>query len=460
MRLLDLFAENCRQHPETVFYSDAPVQGDYTFAYVDECAAKVYAALADRGIGAEDVVAVRLPRSGRIPIALIGIMRAGAAFVVIGDRSTPETADFILRDTAPKLVIDPAVYAQMMTGVPREGYREPSDHDLAAIIYSSGSSGFFKGCMHEYGVYDGIVERTLSVNVGYASMLPDERCSLTLGFYSASAVFQFCYSMISGEYLDIVPYAVMEDAPALEQRVREQRITEVTLAPKHIQSMDLAHIPSLRYVYSMYEMFSGTYLEKPVLVNCYGMTESAMALTYFGVDRPYDVTPVGKPYFDITAKLVDDRGAEVKTGEIGELWYRSLYFRGYKNRPDLTAQVLQDGWYHTGDIGKFREDGVLVILGRKIDVRRTPQGWVVPFEIALAAKKALGLTWAYVKLFGEKTVCLYYCDDVSLTTETVREALREQLPAYALPTHCMKIRKIPYFPSGKVDRTAFPEPEV
>ena len=456
MKLLDYFIKNCQTHPDTVFYSDALI--DYTFGYVNECASKVYSCLCARGIGAEDVVAVHLPRSGKIPIALIGIMKAGAAFVVLGERSAPQTVSFILEDTAPKLIIDPELYEEMMTCAPKPGYREPSPHDLASIIYSTGSSGFFKGCMHEYGVYDNVVERT-HLYTDSADM-SGERDSLTFGFYTTSALVLLCYNMVTGEYFDIVPYTVLADPEAFQRRLREHRITEAFLAPGQISRMDFSAGLSLRYIHSIYEMFDGIYLETPTLLNCYGMTESFQALTYFIVDRPYDITPVGAPCYDVTIKIADSDGNGVKNGEIGEVWYLSRFFRGYLNRPDLTAQVLQEGWYHTGDMGKFREDGVLIILGRKIDLRRTPHGWVVPFEIALAAKKVLGLSWAYVKLFGNTTICLYYCDETDLSPAAVRTALRGCLPDYALPTHCMRIEKIPYFPSGKIMRTAFPNPEV
>lgn len=463
MKLLDYFAQNCRQHPDAVFYSDDPAFGDYTFAYVDECACRVFAFLSDAGISTEDIVAIRLPRSGRIPIAIIGVMKAGAAFVVLGDRSTPQTAAYILKETAPKLIIDTALYERMMTCTPRAGCRASSPHDLAAIIYSTGSTGLFKGCMHEYGIYDDVVERTLYYKSGgvpeYGEVLLDGRYAMTFGFYTTSAIFQLCYNMFSGEYFDIVPYAVAEDTAALAQRLGQRRISEAFLAPKQIAEMDFSACTSLQYVDSMYEMFSGAYLETPMLINCYGMTESFRALTYFRVDRPYDLTPVGPAYCDVTLKLVDDSGSEVEPGQIGEVWYQSRFFRGYLNRPDLTEQVLRDGWYHTGDIGKFRDDGVLIILGRKVDIRKTPQGWVVPFEIARAAKRLLGLSWAYVRLFGDTTVCLYYCDELPLSVPDVRAALAEQLPVWALPTHCIQIEKVPYFPSGKIKRTAFPEPE-
>lgn len=462
MKILDRFKNTVSDMPDNVFLSDDSKQGEYTFKFIDECASKVYAYLHAYNIGAEDIVAIKLHRSALIPIVIIGVMKAGAAFLVIGERSDTDTVSYILNDAKPKIIVDAEIYQKMMEFKPLEGYREPDDHDLAMLVYSSGSTGIFKGCMHEYGKYTDVLNR-LDATINSDKELWDEYLSgtyaLTAGFYTISAIFSILFCMATGQPIDIVPYDILADYDKFNQRLIDKKATETCLSPAQIKSGKISS-PYLQWLDTSFEMFGGIYLGNPVLFNCYGMTESAQALACFEVDKAYDNTPVGKPYPDVVIKIVDENGNEVKNNEIGEIWFASEFFRGYINNPDMTSQVLANGWYHTGDIGKFLPDGNLLILGRKVDIKKTEKGYIIPHEIVMAAKNKLGLSWAFVRIFDDDIICLYYCDDIKLTVDMIRNALSSAVPEYAMPTHCMKIDRVPYFPSGKTNRKAFKKPEV
>ena len=479
MKLLSAFTANCIQDPSRILCSD--LHGDYSIGFLDQASAKVYRYLRDQGIGREQVVAISLPRSVMVPAAILGVIKAGAAFVVFGEKLSDEMRDFFMKDTGAVLRIDLPLYEEIMGLEPLPGYVEADPHDLACIVYSSGSTGFFRGSMHEYGKFEIMCRRT-ELFGDYESEyggLSHERFGMVFGFYGIDGLLLLISCLYTNAYFDIIPYGVAMDPARMHRELVDRRLTTTTLAPVHLKDPSFLEGTCLEYVYVGYEVFDHIYSIDLPIYNAYGLTEAGIDVMAFQIDRPYDITPAGIPYADLTVCLKDETGCEVPLGEVGEICILSEYFRGYCNRPEDTRAALVDGWLHTGDMARIRPDGNYVIVGRKNDLLHTQQGWIVPSEIAAAAKCACGLSWAYVKLYpsvnadeaasrdaafsgnGSNTqpiICLYYTDDIELSAETIRLRLKGILPDYQQPTHAMHIDKLEYFTSGKLNRRAFPKP--
>ena len=125
----------------------------------------------------------------------------------------------------------------------------------------------------------------------------------------------------------------------------------------------------IKHIFTGSEPANGIFVEGVELINTYGMSEGAFTLAQFVIDKPYEVCPVGKPnYEEIKLYILDEDGKEVADGKVGEICFDNPYMRGYIGLLEQTAEVLKDGVYHTGDLGKKLEDGNLILLGRSNDM--------------------------------------------------------------------------------------------
>ena len=147
----------------------------------------------------------------------------------------------------------------------------------------------------------------------------------------------------------------------------------------------------------------------------------------------------------------------------GEICVSNPYFRGYLNRPEMTESVLRDGIYHTGDIGTMTAEGDVVLLGRSDDMVKINGNRVEPAEIEAAAKKVLGVSWCAARAFikpDRSYICVYYKEDPGIQESEAIAKLSEMLPAYMIPSHFMKIDRIPLSANGKMLRRELPEPSI
>ena len=149
--LIKKFSENCSAHPDDTAIIDAGTETSLSYHELAAASGKVYRYLTGHGIGREDVVMILLPRGAKPFISIVGVWKAGAAYVMLETDYPTEKLEFIKNDMNCKLVIDENVYDEMMQGDVLQGYKLADPHDLSYIIYTSGTTGNPKGVMHEYG---------------------------------------------------------------------------------------------------------------------------------------------------------------------------------------------------------------------------------------------------------------------------------------------------------------------
>jgi len=463
MNLLNAFYENLTKDPDKIVYEDSIANQTLTNRELDVMSARVYRYLLEHNVGTEDVVAVWLPRGIYIPAVMLGVIKAGAAFVVIGEHAG-DKATFFLNDSGAKLTIKNDELKEILQLLPLFGNKEPGAHDLACIIYSSGSSGYFKGSMHEYGQYDMLFERTKlfgDYEAEYGS-LSHERNAMVQGFYGIGGVLQVAAQLITGSYVDIVGYDILNDADAFRNELINKKITCTTLSPSHIKRGNLLKDVQLEYANITFETFGDMYSDKLPLYNSYGLTEGFCDLCYFLIDKPYDITPIGVPYGNVELYLADENANEVAKGQTGEIYVKTGYFRGYINRPEDTKKTLVNGYIKTGDMAYINGDGNYVFLGRKMDLFKTKDGYVIPQTVANEVKKLLGVSWCYVKCFENTPapiICVYFNEQTGVDISSLRNGLKDSLPAFMLPTHLQIVDKVERFSSGKTNRYAFKRPE-
>jgi amino acid adenylation domain-containing protein/thioester reductase-like protein len=442
-----------------------------------------------RGVAPGSVVGVLTGRSANLPAAVLGIWKAGATYLPLAVDLPPERLAFMARDTEAALLIaldgiavPSALAANLPAGLrPEEldlglefrrthGHRPaPLVHAGAAayIIYTSGSTGQPKGTLIGHDAYVNSV-----LGVGEAFGLTRDDRSLMF----ASPSFDVSLSDIGlplafGAALCPVPYEVLSSPNRFRSFLSEFKITVADVTPTYLRLFEGARLPSLRILVTGGEAPFPADVERYAgrlqYFNAYGPTENTITSTLARL-RPgrQSILSGGRPLANTSVQICDPDGNPVPPGVVGELWLGGAGLaRGYMGRPDLTAAAFVETSggrrYRSGDLGRWRSNGEIEILGRiddqvKLNGIRVELGEI---EHALAGHpnvaQAVALVdgdpqdkhslWAFVSpLPGKATPA----------EDGWNDYLADRLPAYMIPSAVIAIAAIPLTASGKVDKAA------
>lgn len=457
--ILETISKHFKEIPDKVALVDREGQENYTYANVEYISGKVYAYLKKKGIGKEDFVAISLPRSAQPIIAMVGVWRAGAAFVMIEENYAPERTAYIKRDCHCKLTIDTEVWEEIQRCEEEEGYCKIDPHDAALAIYTSGSTGNPKGVIHEFGNI-GMIDASNNYH-GVYNISADEVDGLIIPLTFIAGAAAAMMALMAGCTLHVIPYSIVKSPDALSRYMYEHKITKMSMSPTLYRACK-NFSPSLKKIFMGGEPVNGIYNEDIQIISAYSMSECGFLIAAYEIDKMYERTPLGKPQFDLKYWILDEDGNEVQDGEDGELCVEVPYIRGYVNLPELTEEVFKEHIYHSGDIVRKLPDGNLLHVGRSNDMIKINGNRVEPGEIEAAVKKVLGIDWACAKGFvDEKSafICLYYVADIDVDYENVRTELLKYLPYYMIPAHFVKLDKIPQNANGKVDKKSLQPPK-
>ncbi len=454
---LDAFTKWTVEMPESPMLVDDTYYKGWTRARVDRASARVYGYLKEQGIGREDFVMVCLPRGVFPIIAMIGVWKAGAAFVAVEDTYAPDRIEFIRNDCGCKLTIDaPLMERILKEQEPLVGYERADDHDACFAVYTSGSTGRPKGVLHEYG------DIKLDAIAGKLQIEPGARGALIAPLNFVVSIKSLTGVMYAPCCFYVIPLATVKNPRKLIQYYIENKIAITYLSPSLIRAVGGDLGPYLKLVHTGSEPANGISLRGIKLINNYAMSEGAFTLCQFEIDKPYDVCPVGKPNTPIIQiRLIDEDGNDVPEGETGEIIFENPFMRGYINLPEQTAEALRDGWYHTGDLGRMLPDGNLVLVGRSNDMIKIDGNRIEPAEIEAAFKKVTGKEWAAAKGFEDPSqsfVAVYYMGELEQSEDDIRKAMEKIVPYYMIPAYFMQIKEPPILPNGKLARKDLPNP--
>ena len=460
--ILELLQQYTEKAPQTPILFDEVHTKGITYAQFDDMTGRVYAWLAAQGIGKEKFVLINLPRGVLPIIAMIGIWRAGAAWVLVEDNYAPERIAYIKRDCGCVTEINAENWNEVMHTEPLSGYIKADLHDAAYAVYTSGTTGNPKGVLHEYGNLGMAIE---SIRPGGINPFTgkDRLALLAPMNFVASIIVVLCVLNIFAGRMYVASYATIKNPAALKKLFFEKRITITFLTPSYARKIGTQTGPFLRMLFVGSEPANTLYNKKLELINIYAASESGFAVGVFPIDKSYETCPIGHPEVDIDIRLLNEDGTETAEGENGELCFRNPYVRGYLNLPEETEKSFIDGYFHTGDLARKDMNGNYILLGRRGDMIKINGNRIEPAEIEAALKAELGISWAAVRGFtdGEKSfLCAYYTDDISVDTDALRKNLMQRLPYYMIPAFYMKIDSIPMKESGKMDRYALPKPEI
>lgn len=453
--------QNAEEIPDRVIMCDDTVPKGITYGQLGVLSGRVYAYLKAEGIGKEDFVLLCLPRGIQPLVALCGVLRAGAAFVIVEDNYAPERIEYIKKDCGCKTVIDSAAWEKIQLSEPLSGFEETDEHDAAFAVYTSGTTGNPKGVLHEYGNLDRMVA---SVHMTSCDQLagPEDRFALVAPLNFVASMLILSYGLYHAVMIYVVAYSIVKNPLSIGMFIIKNRITGTFLTPSYIRRMS-SKPPQLKFCIIGSEPANEVYLPGLTIHNFYLMSESGFAVTHFLIDKKYEFTPVGKSEFGHEILLLGEDGNPVADGEEGEICFENKYVRGYMNLPEETEKAFRGGLYHTGDVARRDEAGNFIICGRLNDMVKINGNRVEPGEIENVAKKVLGVDWTAARVIDDGRqvyICVYYLKNLKIDFEKTREEMAKYLPYYMLPSYFIKIDEVPLRPNGKMDRKALPAPDV
>ncbi|MGA5527095.1 amino acid adenylation domain-containing protein [Streptomyces pseudogriseolus] len=469
----------------------AVVCGDTELSYreLDARAGRLAAVLRDRGVGPDVLVAVALPRSADLVVALLAVLKAGGAYLPVDPGHPAARVDLLLGTAAPALVLTDyataATVARSSTPllhlddlcldgraveVPDAG---AGPDDLAYVMFTSGSTGTPKGvAVTHAAVVNGVRDLRRTVEVGEGSRM----LAATSVNFDVS-VFEIFTALTSGACVEIV-----RDVLELAERGGWSGTTVSAVPSVFSALLDEGVALDVRTVVFAGEALSADLVHKVHralpgvrVVNAYGQTESFYAST-FTLPKRWDETgaiPVGTPLANMRAHVLGPELAPVPPGVTGELYVTGLVARGYHRNGRATAERFVPcpfgpagtRMYRTGDLARWDEQGRLRYAGRadtqvkingiRLDTTEIETVLARHPEVARAAVVAREDHTGSTRLVGYVTPATHA--DVPL--DQLRRFTAERLPDYMVPALFMVLDRLPLNANGKLDRAALPEPE-
>ncbi|PCK29550.1 non-ribosomal peptide synthetase [Pseudoalteromonas piscicida] len=457
--------------------------------------------LSEHGVTADSKVALLLPRSFELVVAMLATLKAGGAYVPIDNEVPSERLHYILNDAQPTLIlttqelqpalkgensvaIDSPEFVAGLTGYPdtKNTVHEAAanSRNLAYIIYTSGSTGKPKGVMVEH---QALVNRLMWMQNAYQLTHADTVLQKTPYSFDVS-VWEFFWPLMIGSKLVLAKPLGHKDPAYLTQLIQNEGVTTVHFVPSmlsvFLSMTDSKACNSIQRVFcsgealptDLQNRFFGIF-NNTELHNLYGPTEAAIDVTYWHCRPEHDRSrvPIGKPIDNIQLYVLDEHLALLPPGAVGELYIGGVGLaRGYINKPELTAKTfiecaLPSGkthrLYKTGDLVRWSSVGQLEYLGRS-DFQVKLRGFRIELdEIAHHITSNESVSDAAVLVIEDMIVAYMVLDTDSEqgeALEAIKLDLAAKLPEYMMPGSYMVLEEMPLSANGKTDRKGLPAP--
>lgn len=503
-----LVADQARKTPDAPALADANWQ--FSYREMRQQVVALAQLLRQRGVKPGDSVAVALPRSVFLTLALHGIVEAGAAWLPLDTGYPDDRLRMMLEDARPSLLIaseDQLARFSDIPGLESLCYQQPlavaddaplalskPDH-TAYIIFTSGSTGRPKGVMVGQTA---IVNRLLWMQDRYPLSADDVVAQKTPCSFDVS-VWEFWWPFIAGARLVMAEPEAHRDPQAMQQFFAHYGVTTTHFVPSmlaaFVASLDadsVAACRTLRRVFCSGEALPTELcrewerLTGAPLHNLYGPTEAAVDVSWYPACGPElaavtgSSVPIGWPVWNTGLRILDAAMRPVPPGVAGELYLTGIQLaQGYLGRPDLTAsRFIADPFapgermYRTGDVARWlangaveylgRSDDQLKIRGQRIELGEIDRAMSALPDVAQAVSHACVFNQAAATGGDARQLVGYLVSDSGLPLDTaaLKARLAEQLPPHMVPVVLMQLADLPLSANGKLDRKALPLPTL
>lgn len=496
--LHEMVAQTARRSPHAVAVSFD--DRELTYAELDNQANALAHRLQGLAVGPDSIIPVLLDRSADLVVALLGVLKAGGAFMPL-DPAQPANRIAAMIGNVPDALVCVTHQRHLESLQGFTGYRlcldvssAPAAADgftaaagthrpdraanLAYVVHTSGSTGTPKGALNTHG---GIRNRLLWMQATY-QLTPDDRVLHKTPISFDPSIWEIFWPLIVGARLVIAKPEGHRDPAYLVRTIVERAITTVHFVPSMLRSFlsqpGVTDCVGLRRVFCSGEVLPFDLQERFLatvdaeLYNLYGPTEAAIDVTHFHCKRgdSRSPVPIGRPIANIRIHLLDAHRQPVPVGVPGELFIGGVgVARGYLHRPDATAanfvtdpsaEVPGQLLYRTGDLARYLPDGNIEYLGRLDDQVKIGGVRIEPGEVEAALQKHQGVRDNAVVADTDSrgnlrlVAHIVAAQDAVPSVAELRRFLLEQLPAAMVPAVFSVVESLPHTSSGKVDRRA------
>jgi len=470
---------------------------EWTYGDLQKRSDRIARRLRALGVAPDTRVGVCMHRSFELIAGMLGILKAGAAYVPIAPDYPDDYLRFVIQDAGIDTVLTHEITQDRMASIgvstlqaDREDNQEPAleaestnclPANLAYVIYTSGSTGRPKGVMN---THQGICNRLLWMQEAFKLDAADRVLQKTPFTFDVS-VWEFFWPLMTGARLVVARPDGHKDIPYLIDLIDRQKITTLHFVPSMLRKMleapDLTRCSTIARVISSGEALPVELQDRcldrlpAALYNLYGPTEASVDVTWWRCQREPGKArvPIGFPIANTSMRILDDQMEPTPIGSSGEVYIGGVGLaRGYVNRPDLTAERFGpdphasapgDRLYATGDIGRYRSSGAIEYIERA-DLQVKIRGFRIELEdVAAAIRQCAGVRDAVVSTFeennGELALAAYVVPgDRRPEQSDLRSELARLVPAFMTPSVFVFLDNLPLTVSGKVDRRALPPP--
>jgi amino acid adenylation domain-containing protein len=428
-----------------------------TYTELDSWSARVAAWLVASGVRPGDLVGVCLPRDHLLPAVLLGVWRAGAAYLPMDPEHPAERLAWLASDAGVRMVID-QVGPEPAASVPLPG---PDPGRLAYVLYTSGSTGVPKAVE--------VSHANLAASLAGMPIGPDDVMTAVAPLSFDVSAGEIWGPLAVGARCVVLERECATDGYALANRIGGATIIDLTPTSfRMLLAAGWAGDPALRVLVggeTLDPTLAATLLARvKELWNCYGLTETTITSTMHLVSAGDSTVPIGRPMLGERCYVMDPLGRLVPPGVVGELWIGGAgVASGYRGRPELTrAAFVADPFvpggrcYRTGDLARW-VDGRLEFLGRRDDQVKIRGYRVELAEVQAVLRAAPGVADAAVAV-AEGTHLVGYLVPADAPTGEVQRFAAGRLPDYLVPRRWVTLDTLPVLANGKLDRAALPEP--
>ena len=477
----------------------------FSYAELDHAANRLARCLTARGIGPESIVALLVPRSPEMLIALLGITKAGAAYLPLDPEHPPARLHYMLQDSGARLavttsavrdrlqlpldarsvIIDEDAIRQELESLSSDRLTNTdrvqplTPNNLHNVIYTSGSTGKPKGVALEHRSFSIFIKALLS----RVSMRPEERMMAVSTICFDIAGVDLFLPLLQGASVEILDSIESRDPVCVVAAVVRSKATVVQATPTFWRALVACNMPRTVRILTGGEALAADmvphFLEFSAAFNLYGPTETTVYSSWHRITPPdvndSPVVTVGRPLDEQQFYILDENRSPVPVGVPGELYIAGAGLaRGYLHRPELTAEKFLDCpfgipgrlMYRTGDLAKWREDGEVDFIGRADHQVKIRGFRIEPGEIeATLLRRVPAIKECVVAARqnrGQNQLVAYYVSVPGANfpeTREMRSLLAESLPDYMVPAVFVRLDRMPTTPTGKLDRKALPQPE-